>query len=393
MAKQKDTSLKEDNKNDTQTSGQVRDTLANTLAESLNKTFKDQYRVAYFLDGTMENPADISDWVSFGSTALDLAVSNRPNGGAPVGRIGEITGLEGSGKSLICGHLIANTQKKGGLAVYIDTENSLSNDFYAAIGVDMAKLLYIQLETVEDIFQTIDTIAEKIRSSDKNRLVTIIVDSVAGASTKVELEGDYDQSGYATQKAIIISKSMRKITNLIGKHKIALIFTNQVRQKLGAMAFADQWTTSGGKALAFHCSWRLRCTQVGQIKNKDKTQVLGVKTDVKVIKNRLGPPYRKAEFNVYFNRGIDDYESLASTCKTYGIFKAAGSYNKWVDTETGEEIQFLMSDFKKLITDRPELRVSMYKELCDHWIMKYHTPENHVEDDDVEVVASSDTEN
>ena len=128
-----------------------------------------------------------------GDDMLDLAISNRPNGGFPVGRIVEVTGLEASGKSLLSAHTLANTQKKGGLAVYIDTENAINQEFLEALGVDTQKLLYVPLETVEDIFDAMDSIIESIRKSDKDRLVTIVVDSVAAATTKVELSADYDQ--------------------------------------------------------------------------------------------------------------------------------------------------------------------------------------------------------
>ena len=127
-----------------------RDELTGLLADSLNKKFnKTHHKVAYFLDGGKDSPTDVNDWVSTGSTVLDLAISNRPNGGLPVSKIVEITGLEQSGKSLLASHVIANTQKKGGIAVYIDTESSLNTQFLQAIGVDTDKMLYLPLETVE----------------------------------------------------------------------------------------------------------------------------------------------------------------------------------------------------------------------------------------------------
>jgi hypothetical protein len=146
-----------------------------------------------------------------------------------------------SGKSLLAAHVLAETQKKDGVAVLIDTETAVSTEYLKAIGVDISKLLYVSVDTVEAVFEACETIIEKVRTSDKARLVTIVVDSVAAASTKKELEADYDKDGYATDKAIIISKAMRKITNMIGKQSIALIFTNQLRQKMNAMAFADPW--------------------------------------------------------------------------------------------------------------------------------------------------------
>ena len=175
---------------------ELQDSLANVLADNLNKKFKSSdYKVAYFLEGDSGSPSDVDEWISTGSTMLDLAISNRPHGGLPVGRIIEITGLEASGKSLLAAHALADTQKKGGLAVYIDTENAISREFLEAIGINLKDMLYVPLETVEDIFDAIDSIVESIRKNSKNRLVTIVVDSVAGASTKQEMAADYDKDG------------------------------------------------------------------------------------------------------------------------------------------------------------------------------------------------------
>jgi len=260
----------------------TRDDLAGQLAASLNKTFKDT-KVAYFLDGSDTTPTDIKEFISTGSTLLDLAISNRPNGGIAVGRISELNGLESSGKSLVGAHLLAETQKKGGVAVYIDTETAVSQDFLKVIGVDINNMLYLHLETVEDIFAAVEEIVAKVRESDKDRLVTILVDSLAAASTNVEMEADFDKDGWATSKAIIISKALRKITQMIGRQRVALVFTNQLRQKLGVM-FGDPWTTSGGKALPFHASTRVRLKNKGQIKDK-KNHVIGMTILAQVVKN------------------------------------------------------------------------------------------------------------
>ena len=187
-----------------------------------------------------------------------------------------------------------------------------------ALGVDTKKLLYVPLEAVEDIFDAMDSIIESIRKTQKDRLVTIVVDSVAAATTKVEMAADYDQAGYATQKAIIISKAMRKITNLIGRERILVVFTNQLRVRLG-VSFGDPYTTSGGKALGFHASCRLRMKQMGKLNSKvgGVEQTVGIKTRVQVIKNRMGPPLRAVDFEIYFDRGIDRYGSWLNTMKTY----------------------------------------------------------------------------
>ena len=369
----------------------TRDELSSILADNLNKKFKSAHRVAYFLDGEEATPTDLDEWVSTGSPMLDLAISNRPHGGLPVGRITEITGLEGSGKSLLAAHAIADTQKKGGLGVYIDTENAMNQDFLEAIGVDVNKMLYVPLETVEDIFEAIDSIIESVRASDKKKLVTIVVDSVAGASTKVEISADYDQAGYATQKAIIISKAMRKVTNLIGRERISLIFTNQLRTRMG-VSFGDPWTTSGGKAIASHSSCRLRLKVMGQLKSKigGVDQVVGIKTRAQVVKNRMGPPLRSVDYDIYFDSGIDNYGSWLNMMKNYKLVGQSGAWYTYADTETGEEIKFQAKNFEELLAERPELKESLYQQICDAYIMSYKTTVAAANIDNVELTNFDD---
>ena len=353
----------------------VKDELAQVLADNLNKNFKNN-RVAYFLDGSDSTPTDIKEFISTGTSILDLAISNRPNGGIAVGRITEINGLESSGKSLIGTHILAETQKKGGLAVYIDTETSVSREWLETIGIDVQNLLYLHVETVEDIFECIESIITKIRESDRDRLVTILVDSLAAASTKVEMEADFDKDGWATAKAIVISKAMRKITQMVGRERVALVFTNQLRQKLGVM-FGDPWTTSGGKALPFHSSTRIRLKNMGQIKDTKKN-TLGMKARAQIIKNRLGPPLRHADFNLYFDSGIDDKGSWLQVMKDHKLVKVAGA---WYTVQyEGEDIKFQSKDFKKVLDERPELEEYLYEKICEASILKYQTEELGIDD-------------
>ena len=356
----------------------VKDDLAGVLADSLNKKFKD-YKVAYFLNGTQETPTDIKEFISTGSTMLDLSISNRPNGGIAVGRITEINGLESSGKSLVGAHVLAETQKKGGVAVYIDTETAVSEEFLGVIGVDINNMLYLHLETVEDIFEAIEEIVTKVRESDKDRLVTILVDSLAAASTKVELNADFDKDGWATSKAIVISKAMRKITQMIGRQRVALVFTNQLRVKLGAM-FGDPYTTSGGKALPFHASTRIRLKNKGQIKDTKKN-VIGMTILAQVIKNRLGPPLRKAEFPLYFESGVDDEGSWLQVLKDHNLVKVGGAWYTMKD-HNGEEIKFQSKDWSEKLEDE-EFKSYCYKLICDKVILKYTKADLGI--DDVEI--------
>jgi recombination protein RecA len=365
--------------------GEVQDNLASVLADNLNKKFKSSnYKVAYFLEGDTDAPSEVSEWISTGSTMLDLAISNRPNGGLPVGRIIEITGLEASGKSLLAAHALADTQRKGGLAVYIDTENAISREFLEAIGVDLKDMLYIPLETIEDIFEAMDTIVESVRKASKSRIVTIVVDSVAGASTKQEMSADYDKDGWATSKAIILSKAMRKITNFVGRERICLIFTNQLRTRLG-VTFGDQWTTSGGKAIAFHSSVRLRLKSVGQIKlakSADKPEaIVGITTRAQVIKNRMGPPLRTVDYDIYFDSGIDDYGSWLTMLKNYNLVTQAGAWYTYINTDTGESVKFQSKDFKSKLIDDIEMKEQVYKTICEKYILNYRAGDDFGIDD------------
>jgi len=352
-----------------------KDQLAEVIASELNKQFK-SHKVAYFLDGVDQTPTDVTDWISTGSTILDLAVSNKPDGGLAAGRITEINGLEGSGKSLIGAHALAATQKKGGLAVYIDTESAVSSEFLQAIGIDTENMLYVHLETVEEIFDTIETIVTKIRESDKDKLVTILVDSLAAASTKVEMDADFDKDGWATAKAIVISKAMRKITQLIARQKVCLIFTNQLRQKLGVM-FGDPWTTSGGKALPFHSSTRIRLKNVGQIKDTKKNTI-GIKIRAQVIKNRLGPPLRSADFSLYFDKGIDDFGSWLEVLKGHKLIKQAGAWYTLEDQD-GKEHKFQSKDFSSLMADE-DTQKYIYDKICSASILKYDSGKLGIDD-------------
>jgi recombination protein RecA len=381
----------------------VRDDLAKALADTLNKN--NDGKVAFFLDA-QDDPSQIIDWIPTGNNMLDLAISNRPNGGVPVGRIIELTGLEASGKSLLGAHLLSETQKKGGVAVFIDTEYAVSPEFLTAVGVDISKMLYINVNTVEDIFDNIEAIVSQVRKSNKNRIVTILVDSMAAASTKKEMASDHGADGYATGKAIAISKAMRKITELIAKERICLVFTNQLRQKIGFVGLGDPWTTSGGKSLAFHASLRLRLKSVGQIKNSDKNAV-GIKTKTTVIKNRMGPPMRSVEFDIYFDRGIDNYGNWLEKLIEWDIVtnaKKEKSEKKKTKKELedekeadkkAKELQFIMAvegkepetvkfekkDLPRLLQERPECREFLYNELCNNFIMKYKSPNSEMADD------------
>ena len=356
-----------------------RDELAELLANELNKSNKDGGKIAYFLDEE-ENPADISDWISTGSSMLDLAISNRPHGGLPVGKMVEFNGLEGTGKSLVSAHICAETQRKGGIAVVLDTENAAAPEFWKSLGVDLKNLLYVQTDTVEDIFENMEKMIGIVRKSNKDRILTLIVDSVAAASTKAELESDHGKDGFATGKSIIISKAMRKITNMIGKQKVLTVFTNQLRQNLNAMAFGDKYVVSGGKALAYHCSVRVRLNNTGKLKKGE--EVIGNECKAVVIKNRMGPPQRQASFDIYFDSGIADYGSWIKVLKDNNLVKQGGAYYTY-KKDDGSEWKFQSKDFVETMKTDKELSEEVYLKICDSVIMKYKDPNSVIVDDAV----------
>ena len=356
-----------------------RDELVELLANELNKANKDGGKIAYFLD-EQENPAEISDWISTGSSILDLAISNRPHGGLPVGKMVEFNGLEGTGKSLLSAHVVADTQKKGGIAVVIDTENAAAPEFWKSLGVDLSKLLYVQCEPVEDIFEKMEQMIGIVRKSNKDRILTIIVDSVAAASTKVELESDHGKDGYATGKSIIISKAMRKITTMIGRQKVLTVFTNQLRQNINAMAFGDKYVVSGGKSLAYHCSVRVRLNNTGKLKKGE--EVIGNECKAVVVKNRMGPPQRQASFDIYFDSGIADYGSWIKVLKENNLVKQGGAYYTY-KKDDGTEWKFQSKDFVSTMKNDKVLNEEIYLKICDSVIMKYKDPNSIIVDDAV----------
>jgi recombination protein RecA len=369
--------------------------LVRNIAKMINGSSSDGTNFAFILgDEAEDDPSKIIDWVPSGNDELDLAMANRPNGGYPVGRITEITGLEGSGKTLLAMHALAETQKKGGVAVFIDTESSLDLNFVRAIGVKAEQLCYISCDHVEEIFDHLEKIIGKVRQDTKDKLVTIVVDSVSAASCLTEMESDHGKDGYATAKAIIISKAMRKITQMIARQRVCLIFTNQVRQNLG-VTFGDKWTTSGGKGIAFHSSIRIRMSKIKQIKHTNGL-VMGFSSKAKVFKNRLGPPMREAEFDLFFDRGMDNYgswfntvenEKIASKAKTQEQKKKmlekdenalvnyveAGGTGKKLQFESsdGKIYEFTKSSFTEFLENNLTIKEEIYKKICDAKIMVY----------------------
>lgn len=353
-----------------------RNELAELIVKTMNKSQTDGSRVAYFLD-EQEDPSMVVDWISSGSSLLDLAISNRKNGGLPVGRIVELNGLEGTGKSLICAHIIASTQKKGGVGVYIDTEFAAAPDFWTAVGVNIPHMVYANLVTVEEIFSKIEEIIGVVRKSDSDVLTTIVVDSLAQASCETEMESAHGKDGYNTSKAIIISKALRKITGLIGKQRILVVFTNQLRMNMNAIKFGDKWVVPGGKAMGFAASVRVRLGSTGALKRSNK--VIGNNCKAVVTKNRMGPPKRMAMFEIHFDSGIQDLKSWLEFLKENGYArKVDDKYNIKLPSET---VKLTVPEFVEKINTDQKFKDEVYDVIASEYIMKYRDPNSQIQED------------
>ncbi len=263
------------------------------------------------------------DAISTGSIALDLALGI---GGLPRGRISEIYGPEASGKTTVCLHVIANAQKQGGKAAFVDAEHALDPIRAKVIGVDLDNLLISQPDSGEQALEIVETL---VRSS---ALDVIVVDSVAALVPQSELEGEMGDSSIGVQ-ARLMSRALRKLTGLVAKSKTALIFTNQIRHKIGVM-FGNPETTSGGLALKFYSSIRIDLRKIANIKKGDK--IIGSRHRAKIVKNKLAPPFRVAEFDITNQEGISYYGDLIDMGIQLGILSRSGAFIKWDDKTLGQ---------------------------------------------------------
>ncbi len=270
-----------------------------------------------------DNPVTEIEATSTGSLGLDIALGI---GGLPKGRVAEIYGPESSGKTTLTLHCIAEEQKKGGVCAFVDAEHALDPLYAQKLGVNLEELLISQPDTGEQALEITDTL---VRSG---AVSMIVIDSVAALTPKAELEGDMGDHQVGAQ-ARLMSQAMRKLTGSISKSNCSIIFINQIRMKIGVM-FGSPETTSGGNALKFYSSVRLDIRRIGAIKDRD--EVVGNATRVKVVKNKVAPPFKQVEFDIMYGEGISKNGELIDLGVKAGIVEKSGSWYSYGDERIGQ---------------------------------------------------------
>jgi len=287
-------------------------------------------------------------FISSGSIGLDVALGV---GGYPRGRVIEIFGPESSGKTTLAIHAIAEAQKAGGIAAFIDAEHAFDRFYAEKLGVNIEELLISQPDNGEQALEVADQL---IRSSAVD---IVVIDSVAALTPKAELEGDMGDSKMGLQ-ARLMSQALRKLTANISKTNTTCIFINQLREKIGVM-FGNPETTTGGNALKFYASIRLDIRRIGQLKDGD--EAVGNQTRVKVVKNKVAPPFRKAEFDIMYGEGISKTGEIVDLGVEYGIIKKSGSWYSYGETKLAQG----RDASKALIKENPELAAELETKIVE----------------------------
>ena len=278
------------------------------------------------------------DVIPTGSISIDLALGV---GGVPRGRVTEIYGPESSGKTTLCLHLVAEMQKKGGVCAYVDAEHALDPEYAKKIGVKINDLLISQPDTGEQALEIVETL---VRSGG---IALVVVDSVAALTPRAEIEGEMDKQHMGLQ-ARLMSHALRKLTGIISKTNTSVVFINQIRQKIGIM-FGNPETTTGGLALKFYASVRIEIRRSAQIQSGEK--IVGNRVKVKIVKNKVAPPFRTAEFDIMYNEGISRVGDLVNTGVALEVVNKSGAWYNYGDVKLGQGVE----GAKQFLKDNPKV--------------------------------------
>lgn len=288
-----------------------------------------------------DSPRERISVIPTGAINLDAAIGV---GGIPRGRITEIYGPESSGKTTLCLHLVANVQKAGGVAAYVDAEHALDVEYARKLGVDVENLLVSQPDTGEQALEIVEIL---VRSGAVD---IIVIDSVAALVPKAEIEGEMGDSHVGLQ-ARLMSQALRKLAGAINRSNSAVVFINQLREKIGVM-FGNPETTTGGKALKFYASLRLDIRRIGPVKEREA--VIGNRVRVKIVKNKVAPPFRQAEFDVMFDEGISHTSLVVDIASEANIIQKSGAWYSYGDQRIGqgrENAKLFLRDNPALLTE------------------------------------------
>lgn len=305
--------------------------------------------------------------ISTGAVSLDIALG----GGVPRGRVVEIFGPESSGKTTLSLHICAEAQKKGGAVAFIDAEHALDPDYAERIGVNVDELILSQPDSGEQALEILETL---VRS---NALDVIVVDSVAALTPRAEIDGDMGDSHMGLQ-ARLMSQALRKLTAIVSKTKTTVIFLNQLRMKIGVM-FGNPETTTGGQALKFYSSVRMDIRAIGKIEDPGNVEkeLIGNRVKVKIVKNKIAPPFKSAEFDIMYNKGISFEGDLLDLATKYNVARKSGAFYTYKETKLGQGrenakiflmgnkklLEALEKDLKTLMSGSPKEMEKVVKEL------------------------------
>jgi recombination protein RecA len=278
------------------------------------------------------------DVIPTGSISLDLALGV---GGIPRGRVIEVYGPESAGKTTLALHIVAEAQKAGGIAAYVDAEHALDPEYAKKIGVKIDQLLISQPDTGE---QALDILESLVKTGSVD---VVVVDSVAALTPRAEIEGEMDQQHVGAQ-ARLMSHALRKLTAIVAKSKTTVIFLNQLRQKIGIM-FGNPETTPGGLALKFYSSVRIEIRRAAQIQAAEK--IVGNRVKIKIVKNKVAPPFRTCEFDILYNEGISRYSDVVNSGVRYGVLTKAGSWFNYGETRLGQGVE----GSRQFLKDNPKV--------------------------------------